>query len=171
MRLLECQYDGTFRFIDRFFGNRVPPYAILSHTWGDERDEVLYEDMIAQSGSEKQGYRKIKFCGEQAAKDGLRYFWVNSCCINKPNMTELSEAIVSMFRWYQEATVCYVYLADVSISAGNTHDPDLETCLSNKQVVHERMDVTGATCNSISRIFLSRGRASRKQAIAGAQDP
>lgn len=35
------------------------------------------------------------------------------CCIDKTSTAELSEAINSMYRWYQKAQVCYVYLADV----------------------------------------------------------
>ena len=35
-------------------------------------------------------------------------------CIDKSNSTELAEAINSMFRWYRNATKCYVYLPDVS---------------------------------------------------------
>ncbi|EDN92191.1 hypothetical protein SS1G_08054 [Sclerotinia sclerotiorum 1980 UF-70] len=66
------------------------------------------------TGKSKSGYEKIKFCGEQAAKDGLRYFWVDTCCIDKSNLTELSRAINSMFYWYQNAKKCYVYLTDVS---------------------------------------------------------
>jgi hypothetical protein len=44
---------------------------------------------------------------------------VDTCCIDKSNNTELSEAINSMFRWYRNATKCYVYLSDVST---NNHD-------------------------------------------------
>lgn len=62
----------------------------------------------------KAGYNKIWFCGEQARRDGLQYFWVNSCCINKSSNAVLSEAIISMFRWYHNAVKCYVYLANVS---------------------------------------------------------
>jgi hypothetical protein len=37
--------------------------------------------LINNVGSSKKGYKKIKFCGNQAQKDGLQYFWVDSCCI------------------------------------------------------------------------------------------
>lgn len=36
------------------------------------------------------------------------------CCIDKSSSAELSEAINSMFRYYERAAVCYAYLADVS---------------------------------------------------------
>lgn len=56
--------------------------------------------MVAGLGPGKAGYKKIKFYAEQAARDGLRYFWVDSCCIKKSSDAELSESINSMFRWY-----------------------------------------------------------------------
>jgi hypothetical protein len=45
-------------------------------------------------------------------KDGYEYIWIDTCCIDKSSSAELSEAINSMFRWYQEAAVCYTYLSD-----------------------------------------------------------
>jgi hypothetical protein len=39
--------------------------------------------------------------------------WLDSCCIDKTSSAELSEAINSMYRWYQNAQVCYAYLEDV----------------------------------------------------------
>jgi hypothetical protein len=91
-----------------------PPYAILSHTWGGDADEVTFTDIISGNGTTKHGYNKIRFCGDQAQQDGLQYFWVDTCCIDKTDRAELSHAIQSMFLWYQNATKCYVYLSDVS---------------------------------------------------------
>jgi hypothetical protein len=62
----------------------------------------------------KAGWRKIQFCAKKAAADGLGYFWVDTCCIDKKNAVEMGAAINSMFRWYQNAARCYVYLSDVS---------------------------------------------------------
>ena len=53
---------------------------------------------------------------KQAAADGLEYFWIDTSCIDKKSAVELSAAINSMFRWYQNAVRCYVYLSDVSKS-------------------------------------------------------
>ena len=94
--------------------NDIPPYAILSHTWGEDSEEVTFADIEKRQGKEKAGYKKIKFCGEQARKDRYEYFWVDTCCINKDSHVELSEAITSMFKWYKNAAKCYVYLSDVS---------------------------------------------------------
>jgi hypothetical protein len=111
MRLLEYNNDGEFSQVE-FFGDDIPEYAILSHRWGAE--EVTLADLKDGTGKSKAGYGKLRFCGEQARSDGLQYFWVDTCCIDKSNSTELAEAINSMFRWYRNAAKCYVYLSDVS---------------------------------------------------------
>lgn len=115
MRLLRRSNTGEFSFSKNFVGkDTIPPYAILSHTWGADAGEVTFEDLTKGTGKDKPGYEKVRFCGEQAKQDDLEYFWVDTCCINKADFTELSEAINSMFRWYRNAARCYVYLSDVS---------------------------------------------------------
>ena len=116
MRLLQLQQDGDFSLVEHV-GNNIPPYAILSHTWGSDNDEVTFRDLVEGTGKGKTGYRKLTFCGKQAAQDGLELFWVDTCCIDKSSSSELTEAINSMFRWYQDASRCYVYLSDVSVNA------------------------------------------------------
>jgi hypothetical protein len=113
MRLLKFDSRGELTFTKNFNEDDIPRYAILSHTWGADDDEVTFKDLQNGSGKIKAGYHKIVFCGEQARRDGLQYFWVDTCCIDKANHTELSEAIASMFRWYLDAVKCYVYLSDV----------------------------------------------------------
>lgn len=115
MRLLRLNGQNEVS-LTKEFNDDAPPYAILSHTWGSDEDEVTFADLEARCGQNKAGYDKIRFCGNQARKDGIEYFWVDTCCINKNNHVELSEAITSMFRWYREAVKCYVYLPDVSAS-------------------------------------------------------
>ncbi|KAK3669213.1 hypothetical protein LTR78_010910 [Recurvomyces mirabilis] len=90
-------------------------YAILSHTWGSAEEEIMYEDILKGEGTSKPGIgsEKMRFCVEQAAQDGLEYFWVDTCCINKKDDAELSKSLRSMFRWYAEANRCYVFLSDV----------------------------------------------------------
>ena len=113
MRLLKLK-DGEFSLVE-FVGDNIPRYAILSHTWGADDEEVTFRDLMESTGKSKSGYEKIRFCGKQAANDGLQYSWVDTCCIDKSSSTELSEAINSMFRWYHNATKCYVHLPDISI--------------------------------------------------------
>ncbi|KAH7327561.1 vegetative incompatibility protein HET-E-1 [Rhexocercosporidium sp. MPI-PUGE-AT-0058] len=120
MRLLERNAVGEIHLTNDFLGHEIPRYAILSHTWGAQ--EVLIQDLTDGTGENKLGYKKIRFCGDQAWCDGLQFCWVDTCCIDKPNNTELQEAINSMFRWYRYAAKCYVYLDDVSTPTGDAAD-------------------------------------------------
>ncbi|KAF1936203.1 HET-domain-containing protein [Clathrospora elynae] len=113
MRLLQRQGDSSFRLVYRV-DKHIPPYAILSHTWGADEDEVTFRDLTDGTGTTKAGYRKINFCAKQAALDGLQFFWIDTCCIDKFSSAELLEAINCMFRWYRDSAKCYVYLDDVS---------------------------------------------------------
>jgi hypothetical protein len=118
MRLLKCNSAGQFSLTEDIVDDdKIPPYAILSHTW-KEGEEVTFQELIEGTGMDKPGYEKIRFCGEQGKRDGLQYFWVDTCCIDKSSSAELSEAINSMLQWYRDAAKCYVYLSDVSISNG-----------------------------------------------------
>ena len=112
MRLLELQDDGECGLAE-FTGNNVPRYAILSHTWGLDEEEVTFNDIVSRRGHDKQGYSKLMFCAKRAKEDGLQYSWVDTCCIDKSSSAELTEAINSMFHWYSKADRCYVYLNDV----------------------------------------------------------
>jgi len=127
MRLLHLSEHGIFELTeDLIYNDQIPPYAILSHTWGLDSEEVTFEDIANGTGDKKLGYDKIRFCAEQASQDGLQHFWVDTCCIDQSNHGEHQKAINSMFRWYQNAVKCYVYLSDVSITErkGNKHSTD-----------------------------------------------
>ncbi|KAI4191009.1 MAG: hypothetical protein L6R41_000398 [Letrouitia leprolyta] len=127
MRLLHVS-DLT---LESFVDEECPPYAILSHTWGREEislqelqlpktysllrsaKECLAKEVVCDSLYYTQGCLKIAGCALQAQRDGLDYIWCDTCCIDKTNSTELSEAINSMYDWYK-GRLCYVYLADIS---------------------------------------------------------
>ena len=127
MRLLQCSEDGTFSLTEDLVSDHpIPPYAILSHRWRKNDEEVTFEDMTNGAGKNKPGYEKIQFCGEQARLDGLQYFWIDTCCINKSNRGEHQKAINSMFRWYRNAVKCYVYLYDVSTRRRRKRDGNLK---------------------------------------------
>ena len=113
MRLLN---SSTLRLLD-CSADKIPKYAILSHTWREDEDEVLFTDMEKGSAESKAGYQKLRYACKQAAAAGLEYIWIDTCCIDKSSSAELSEAINSMFSWYQRAEICYAYLADVSEKA------------------------------------------------------
>ncbi|KAK4985518.1 hypothetical protein LTR50_005926 [Elasticomyces elasticus] len=97
------------------FGNAIPPYAILSHTWvADADEEVLFADVHNHTGTEKEGFKKLRYALVQAFDDGFPFLWIDTCCVDKSSSAELSESINSMYPWYQNAERCYAYLADVS---------------------------------------------------------
>lgn len=114
MRLIET---GTGKLVE-FFGDNIPSFAILSHTWED--DEVTFKDWKKRDwktdpnvATRKRGFFKIDKARNQAQADGLGYLWVDTACIDKRSSSELSEAINSMFSWYRRARICYAFLADV----------------------------------------------------------
>lgn len=61
----------------------------------------------------KRGYAKITETCRLAINHGLEFAWVDTCCIDKTSSAELTESINSMFRWYQKAAICFVYLIDL----------------------------------------------------------
>ena len=140
MRLL----NTTTLKLHEFFDAEIPQYAILSHTWGAE--EVTFQEMTdvfdedgCQCGKAnkraktlaKAGYQKIWACCRQAKSDGLYYAWVDTCCIDKSSSAELSEAINSMWLWYERSAICYVYLEDVelrNVQSGVDFERQLTRC-------------------------------------------
>ncbi|KAK0714449.1 heterokaryon incompatibility protein-domain-containing protein [Apiosordaria backusii] len=118
------------------YSSDVEPYAILSHTWGEE--EVLFQDIqhpeladcnwndspenvdvdhlppTARLCFRKKGFQKVRNAALLARRQGFSFIWIDTCCIDKSSSAELSEAINSMFQWYKNAQVCYAYLADAN---------------------------------------------------------
>ncbi|KAM5364137.1 hypothetical protein ACJZ2D_011638 [Fusarium nematophilum] len=111
MRLINVETLELETFVD---DRKIPPYAILSHTWGPDGEEISFDDI--QSGNIEKpgnGTKKLKGCCNQAKEDHLGYAWIDTCCIKKEADRELAEAINSMFQWYSKAFICYTYLSDV----------------------------------------------------------
>lgn len=138
MRFVEIKRDGSLALTQQLNGSDIPKYAILSHTWGSEEDEVSFRDLLTEarlrsrdgqnrdsrgrkprdihprdSCCMKSGHRKIQFCCWQAQRDNLRHFWIDTCCIDQKNRVEVDEAVNSMWQWYRDSTKCYVFLSDV----------------------------------------------------------
>jgi len=108
VRLIEAKKPTLREFLVK-----PPPYAILSHTWGDQ--EISFQDIQwPERACELEGFRKIRGCADVAIANGYDWIWVDTCCIDKTSSTELSEAINSMFAWYRDAAIGYVYLAGVA---------------------------------------------------------
>ncbi|KAI4085923.1 MAG: hypothetical protein LQ348_000961 [Seirophora lacunosa] len=108
MRLINTT---TLEFSE-FFDNAIPEYVILSHRWGS--DEASFKDFEKGIQHTRSGFGKIRGFCNLALKSQYDWAWVDTCCIDKSSSAELTEAINSMYRWYENARVCFVYLADVS---------------------------------------------------------
>ena len=101
-------------------------YAILSHRWFADEDEVAYNELLPSSSTDlstKKGFAKIQGFCKLAAAANCRYGWVDTCCINKGDSSELSEAINSMYLWYSCSKICIAYLGDVPEREFSNSDP------------------------------------------------
>lgn len=160
MRLLRHKQPNDEFELVTFNTDDLPPYAILSHTWTDGA-EVTYDELMAGAGKGKAGYTKLRFCGERVAQEvpPLQYFWVDTCCINKNSSAELSESINSMYRWYQQADVCYAYIEDWP---SELTWADLASVLpvDDMQSYNKLQVVRTATNDHESEEHISRGRIS-----------
>ncbi|XDG06029.1 hypothetical protein ABKA04_005644 [Annulohypoxylon sp. FPYF3050] len=126
MRLLKTK---EYRLIEtNEVPNPFPQYAILSHTWISPRDEITYQDFKRRKDDidyglyKQKGWKKFKKYCDRAAKDGWEWAWMDTCCIDKTNPADTQEAINAMFRWYQNAGVCYAYLEDVDANEASDTD-------------------------------------------------
>lgn len=98
--------------LEEFPSGKIPPYAILSHTW--EQGEISFQDWSSPwQMLLRMRDNKITQACRLARLHNLGHIWVDTCCINKTDSVELGEAINSMFKWYQNSSVCFVYLSDL----------------------------------------------------------
>ena len=82
MRLLTTSFTknrGDPPKLEEFFGSGIPPYAILSHTWG--REEVTFQDLASSTEPpyHHAGFAKLRGCCARAGRDGYKYVWIDTC--------------------------------------------------------------------------------------------
>ena len=135
---LEEFFDTDVRETDDILGTELPEkdailfskarkkYAILSHCWSGS--EVSYQD-FQKLHHEDVRMKKIAACCSLAKHDGYEYVWIDTCCINKDSSAELSEAINSMFSYYENSDVCYVFLSDINTTGKTSNIPAMEQLL------------------------------------------
>jgi hypothetical protein len=126
----------------------IPDYVILSHRWRNQ--EISFQDIqhckagdITEGLKHIEGFDKILHCCQEAQSVGIKYAWVDTCCINKTDQVELTEALNSMFRWYGKAQVCYAYMSDVP--------SDEEPLAEGLQVPAERVVYSGLDASGTGR--------------------
>jgi len=100
--------------------DETPEYCILSHRWGPGDSEVTYQELIdsdffwKRKTQYKSGYQKIQNACSTTRDYQKDWLWCDTCCIDKTSSAELSEAINSMYQWYQKSSLCIAYLSDIS---------------------------------------------------------
>lgn len=110
---------------------RAEGYAILSHRWSD--NEITFDHIgdYAQELRNTVGSHcipqldKVFGACTIARNQGIRWMWIDTCCINKGSSQEYQESINSMFKWYSDAVVCITYMSDVRKSLGVTTGPQV----------------------------------------------
>lgn len=114
--MTECMDTARIkRVVKEFFR-----YVMFSHRWqgreplcSDIGDQSIYslptEDMPT-------AIKLQTFC-RTADKAGYRWAWSDTCCIDQTNQREFEKSINSMFRWYHNSSLTFVYLWDVSPSS------------------------------------------------------
>lgn len=135
MRLVNTE---TLQLTEETELKNAPPYAILSHTWNS--NEVLFAEMSVEgddgahnrngdarsqqaTNTKYLGWAKIKGACRQARRDQMDYIWIDTCCINKLSSAVENEEINSMYRYYQQAQICYAYLAGLPPSGKDAYFP------------------------------------------------
>lgn len=139
MALMRCMNTTTFELhTSTQIDFKQQGYGILSHRWGS--NEILFSQ-ISQFAHELRQTRnrhvlpqldKILGACITARQQGLQWMWIDNCCINKSDNSELSESINSMFKWYSEAVVCLTYLSDVRYAGGSPMFQSYETGETSK---------------------------------------
>ena len=117
IRLLDADTHSIASYHD------PPSYAIISHVWLPS--EIVHSDIIDSSiplstftnSSHPKHISAAKILNScdtlvRLYNGGVKHLWLDTICIDKRNLTELSTAINSMYKWYNYAEVCFVYLAD-----------------------------------------------------------
>ena len=109
IRLLHVETLQLHTFVDK----AKPAYITASHRWTDH--EISLQEYEQKTKLRSLGYWKIvEFCNLVRRLDiGVKYLWIDTCCIDKTNSEELSEAITSMYRWYKQSVLCLAYLSDL----------------------------------------------------------
>ncbi|KAF2168880.1 hypothetical protein M409DRAFT_65241 [Zasmidium cellare ATCC 36951] len=106
--------NTTTLALHEFLPETTPPYGILSHRWESVEQEVSFKEFRKSRGQDTKGYMKIENFCKLLQEHDIDWAWVDTCCIDKRSSAEISEAINSMYRYYKNASTCYVYLKDAS---------------------------------------------------------
>ena len=99
------------RVVEEYF-----QYVALSHVW--KGNEPSFQDVhrvgsVWKLASSPPNEKLRKFC-EVVARDGYRWAWSDTCCIDKTINTVLNQSLKMMYRWYEASAATFVHFADVA---------------------------------------------------------
>ncbi|CAO3686913.1 unnamed protein product [Umbelopsis vinacea] len=89
----------------------IGPVVFMTHRWivpgkGDEEldGEILYSQVASKDVVKPYGIstksKKLKNIRDVLLNEGAKYVWMDTICIDKSSLSELDEAIRSMYKWY-----------------------------------------------------------------------
>ncbi|KAI1323682.1 hypothetical protein F5Y16DRAFT_412512 [Xylariaceae sp. FL0255] len=79
-----------------------PPYAVLSHTWLPDEEEIKFQDLSRKHEGRLSQASTPSLTRIALETYALKYAWLDTCCIDKRS-ADLPMAINSMSKWYQSA--------------------------------------------------------------------
>ncbi|OQO10174.1 hypothetical protein B0A48_04531 [Cryoendolithus antarcticus] len=111
----------------------TPQYIIASHRWTGA--ETTFQDVEAHRNMHTAGHKKLDRFVDYIKRTyaQVKWLWIDTCCIDKTNAVELSEAINSMYKWYSNARVCLALLDDVEVSRES-----VRRCIDRQDLSDER---------------------------------
>ena len=89
----------------------IVKYVVLSHRWGETSGEANYQDIASGRRRVARFKKLVQFC-KTSRQLGCKLVWVDTCCIDKTNAAELTEAIHAMYKWYASSSICIAYLSE-----------------------------------------------------------
>ncbi|KAL6408152.1 hypothetical protein AUP68_08526 [Ilyonectria robusta] len=157
MRLLERNSSGEICLTEDFLDDKVPLYAILSHTWGTE--EVSFKAMMDGTGRNKLGYDKIRFCGDQAWLDDVPSPTFDTDTPSQPTW----ESAFGKSRWFTRRWTLQELIAPASVEFFSKEGTRLGNKMSLEQHIH---NITGIPLKALRGSPLSDFSVSKRMAWA-----
>lgn len=99
--------------------DKIPPYAVLSHTWCQDDDKDPYTEVRnLPSAKQGRGFGKVRnACARALQAHKLEWLWADSLCIDRTSDVELSNSINSISSLLRNCAVCLTYLEDIYLSS------------------------------------------------------
>ncbi|KAF8556850.1 hypothetical protein OG21DRAFT_1482764 [Imleria badia] len=102
--------ERILRVVKKYF-----QYVTFSHVWAGE--EPSFQDVNLVSSvwdldSSPLNEKLKRFC-EMVRKDGYRWAWSDTCCIDKTTSTVLNQSLMMMYKWYEASAATFILLADI----------------------------------------------------------